>query len=604
MQIAKNSTTQAEIQDELDQVNSSIDPADGKAGSGDEISMVNRLITDPNSPYYLHYGDNTGMQLISIELTEENYATWSCAVIMALNAKNKEGFVDGSFTKPHQKDPFYELWEKLENYRPNVSGTDYKSEDQIMQFLMELDDQFSHVSNQILLMDPMRSLNKVFALILQDERQKEVVAKKQKNFDATAFVGKMVHNSIGNQRASSFNQLQRKDKPICSHCGMVGHLKSKCYNLIGYHLGHRLAKGKAPVANAIGPIANSGSDIVNFLSNITITRRQCQQIWPFNDSIVGDKWILDTGASEYMVCSIKHLMTVNARIKAIVRLPNGDSALATHIGTIKLFNTLILTNVLDLSTCTTIGIGTLEDGLYHLQQPEHQCNDQSSIHSQQSTLALDNSSSVNPSLKCNNSMSFVCNSTGNVTLQSKIDIWHCRNTTAKWNSLSINTNTFSILPEPLNSKPICLINFGVSSSHNHLKVLGCLCYASLIKRNRTKFDPRVTPCVFLGYPYGIKISVASQSDLMANGSAGGPKYPISDYLDYSRPSPSHRYYALALSMVHEPQSFVEAAKNPDWCKAMDAEYQALVSNNTWFIVPLPSHKTPVACRWVFKVKLK
>ncbi|KAL8129158.1 hypothetical protein V2J09_018313, partial [Rumex salicifolius] len=46
--------------------------------------------------------------------------------------------------------------------------------------------------------------------------------------------------------------------------------------------------------------------------------------------------------------------------------------------------------------------------------------------------------------------------------------------------------------------------FNEPSDYTRLSVFGCLCYASTSSVSRKKFEPRVDPCVFLGYPFGFK----------------------------------------------------------------------------------------------------
>ncbi|KAE8676712.1 hypothetical protein F3Y22_tig00111582pilonHSYRG00749 [Hibiscus syriacus] len=48
----------------------------------------------------------------------------------------------------------------------------------------------------------------------------------------------------------------------------------------------------------------------------------------------------------------------------------------------------------------------------------------------------------------------------------------------------------------------------------------------------------------------------------------------------------------------------EAIQDPLWIKVMQEEIQALESNNTWCVVPLPPGKVPIGCKWVYKVKFR
>nr|XP_017248276.1 PREDICTED: uncharacterized protein LOC108219369 [Daucus carota subsp. sativus] len=56
--------------------------------------------------------------------------------------------------------------------------------------------------------------------------------------------------------------------------------------------------------------------------------------------------------------------------------------------------------------------------------------------------------------------------------------------------------------------------------------------------------------------------------------------------------------------VTEPTSYVEAATDPLWISAMQAEISALNKNHTWDLVTLPKGKKTIGSKWVFKVKVK
>lgn len=52
----------------------------------------------------------------------------------------------------------------------------------------------------------------------------------------------------------------------------------------------------------------------------------------------------------------------------------------------------------------------------------------------------------------------------------------------------------------------------------------------------------------------------------------------------------------------EPKSVKTALAGPNWYTAMKAEYDALLSNGTWSLVPLPPQRQAIGCKWVFRIK--
>lgn len=75
------------------------------------------------------------------------------------------------------------LWDELNNFHPSCTCgkctcdgvknlETFHQTEYVMTFLLGLNDSFASVRGQLLLMDPLRSINKVFSLIVQEERQR------------------------------------------------------------------------------------------------------------------------------------------------------------------------------------------------------------------------------------------------------------------------------------------------------------------------------------------------------------------------------------------------------------------------------------------------
>ncbi|KAF8387898.1 hypothetical protein HHK36_026560 [Tetracentron sinense] len=316
------------------------------------------LEMDYSNPYFLHHGDSPGAILVSQQLTGDNYSSWKRAMEMALTAKNKIGFVNGSLPKPSDEsdsdplsfswcrcnnmllswllnsvskeiaasiiyiDSAADIWMDLQDRFSHLNGPRVFQLQQTMsslsqgndsvstyftslkgiwdeldhqeplpcctcgavkvlqakhqrkyvyQFLIGLNESNSHVRGQILLLDPLPPMNKVFSLVLQEERQCGLfISSNSFNQNTTALLTKTTSSS--QNRINNKTYQNRKDRPTCSHCGITGHTMEKYYKLHGFPPRYKFTKGK----NTSLAVNQVSSETDN--PQLPITYEQCQQL--------------------------------------------------------------------------------------------------------------------------------------------------------------------------------------------------------------------------------------------------------------------------------------------------------------------------------------
>nr|XP_023874308.1 uncharacterized protein LOC111986850 [Quercus suber] len=258
--------------------------------SSDQASAC--ITIDESHPFFLHHAESPGAILVAQPLIgEENYSTWARSMERALRIKTKFWLIDGSvsLTSAMEKIPLFvqswarcndivvswiincvshkiatslvhrktakEVWKKLQTMFSQGNGpriyqlqkdiasfsqgelsiSNLHHREAIMQLLMGLNDSFSHIRGQILLMDPIPSVHKVYSLLIQDEKQRSIRQGSSNGpfVESTALAAKAIIHS-----SKTFKK--GKERPICSHCGLLGHTVEKCYKIHGYPPGYKI----------------------------------------------------------------------------------------------------------------------------------------------------------------------------------------------------------------------------------------------------------------------------------------------------------------------------------------------------------------------------
>ncbi|XP_012835096.1 PREDICTED: uncharacterized protein LOC105955841, partial [Erythranthe guttata] len=298
------------------------------------------------------------------------------------------------------------IWDELVNYRPCCScgkcdcgGFEklqaHYNQEYVMSFLMGLNESLASTRGQILLMDPLPPISKVFAFVSQEERQRSVVSSHVESSGSVFSVkNEGFKRSINNQFYNT--GFKKKERSFCTHCNMQGHTVEKCYKLHGYPPSYKPQKSRfSSPANQVSGFDSSldshSSDsgvssqhVDGYLQSMTPS--QCQQFMSMFSShmaaqqqqsaasaqpqssahgadtatvscvtgtcalsgapsLSSTDWILDSGASKH-ICHDKQLF-INLRSVRYSRvlLPDSSVLIVSFVGDVRLSKEIFLTGV-------------------------------------------------------------------------------------------------------------------------------------------------------------------------------------------------------------------------------------------------------------------
>ncbi|XP_075648676.1 uncharacterized protein LOC142619463 [Castanea sativa] len=678
------------LQAELESLSmASTTQANSTSSSQRELSPME----DPRSPFFLHHGESPGAILVAQPLTKDNYPTWARAMRMALDAKISPYIT----TSVNYKDTAFAIWNALKNRFLQANGsrisqlqkkistmmplpycscgqctcgetTHLHHQDSIMQFLNGLNDSYSQVKIQILMMEPIPSIDKAFSLVNQEERKRSSGFNVTPSVDSTALD---VKNQAFNQGSSSSSNNGKnfkggvgKGRPVCSHCGKVGHIMEKCYKLVGFPPGYK-QRGRTVMANQVMVDGDQGQSVVAHQnSSFPFTSEQYQQLLSMlnahastsgnsNDAIhIANSAIsgnLCDHLQDSMCLSMQHsIFAVNPTNKTAYGKETWvlDTGATDHIvRLVKLFTKITISSILGSIFSSFVHNGsngpiTTKPYLWYLKLGHvsnaklhvlHDClPDVISVHCNKDCtfcLIAKHKRLLFPFFDHlpDNAFDFI-----------HWDVWvpfaKFTHDSFRYFLTIVDDATRStwiyLMKSKSETRPLLISFYKMISTQFHTNIKAnpdCdllipntnpLSSSSLLSPNES-----ISPSTDFPLPSPVPLpnptnytssSIVNDqfnhsNRVIKSGSSStilGTKYPLSHYIDSSNLSPSYAHFRSLITNVSEPKSYHEAVQDPKWQVAMAVVIATLESNQTWTLTSLPPHKRAIGCKWVYRVKYK
>ncbi|GJW71092.1 ribonuclease H-like domain-containing protein [Tanacetum coccineum] len=377
--------------------------SDGEYDDGsdvDNVTLISKLdVSHPN--------DSVALTVVSVKLKgTENYQVWSCAMLLALEGKNKTGFIDGSCRRSNTDEVLGSQWDRVNVVVLGWIITLFLRNSsllmKLMQFLMGLDDTYMQIRSSILSRETLPDVRSAYAIISSEESHRiatgSVFGTSQRS---QTFAFNVNAPNRGNfqrsQTSTSFSRPSNNNRPndnesrrtvggstlVCENCGFNGHTIDKCFKIIGYPADFRKRKAglnlkrKNVSNNVVGSSSSNGfsneqmatlislikENSVNrkgvhsnlagtYMNSSTAFNKNFEKFFCSNSSLhsklVSKGLITDSGANQHITYTDKNLINVIdiSYLKIKVTRPNGTEAFITRIRNMPLTDYLTLYDVL------------------------------------------------------------------------------------------------------------------------------------------------------------------------------------------------------------------------------------------------------------------